>query len=141
MRHKFSFTTFLIVLTIVISSITTYAQTKLRLATLAPRGTTFHKTVMEMGDTWKKASNGKVTFTFYTDGQMGSEADMVRRMRAGQIQAAMLTVGGLQSIEESVTALQNMPLVFRDYDELDYISSKLEPELEKKFEEKGFVCH
>lgn len=139
MKHKFSFTAFLIVLSIVVSSITTYAQTKLRLATLAPRGTTFHKTVMEMGDAWKKASDGKVTFTFYTDGQMGSEADMVRRMRAGQIQAAMLTVGGLQSIEESVTALQNMPLVFHDYDELDYISSKLEPELEKKFEEKGFV--
>ena len=119
MKHKNSLTLFLIVLVIVVSNITIDAQTKLRLATLAPRGTTFHKTVMEMGDAWKKSSNGKVTFTFYTDGQMGSEADMVRRMRAGQIQAAMLTVGGLQSIEESVTALQNMPLVFRDYDELE----------------------
>lgn len=115
------------------------AQTKLRLGTLAPRDTTFHKTVADMGEAWKKASGGKVTLTLYTDGQMGSEADMVRRMRAGQLQAAMLTVGGLQTIEPSVAALQNMPLVFRNFEELDYISSKLEPALEKKFEEKGFV--
>jgi TRAP-type C4-dicarboxylate transport system substrate-binding protein len=117
----------------------TQAQTKLRMGTLAPRDTTFHKTIMDMGEAWKKASGGKVTLTVYTDGQMGSEADMVRRMRVGQLQAAMLTVGGLQAIEPEVGALQNMPLVFRDFDELDYISSKLEPELEKKFAEKGFV--
>jgi TRAP-type C4-dicarboxylate transport system substrate-binding protein len=94
---------------------------------------------MDMGEAWKKASDGKVLLTVYTDGQMGSEADMVRRMRVGQLQAAMLTVGGLQAIEPSVSALQNMPLVFRDFDELDYITARLEPELEKKFEEKGFV--
>ena len=115
------------------------AQTRLRMGTLAPRDTTFHKTIMDMGEAWKKASDGKVLLTVYTDGQMGSEADMVRRMRVGQLQAAMLTVGGLQAIEPSVSALQNMPLVFRDFDELDYITARLEPELEKKFEEKGFV--
>lgn len=130
-----------ITFSVLITAIDVSAQTqvKIRLATLAPRNTTFHKEIANMGEKWKKISNNKVSFTFYTDGQMGSESDMVRRMRANQIQAAMLTVGGLQSIVEDVGALQNMPLVFRDFEELDYISSKIEPELEKKFEEKGYV--
>lgn len=115
------------------------AQTKIRLATVAPRDTTFHKTILDMGNQWKKDSNGAVILTVYPDGQMGSETDMVRRMRVGQLQAAMLTVGGLEAIEPAVSALQYMPLVFRDFDELDYVCSKIEPALEKKFEEKGFI--
>ena len=106
-----------ITFSVLITTIDVSAQTqvKIRLATLAPRNTTFHKEIANMGEKWKKISNNKVSFTFYTDGQMGSESDMVRRMRANQIQAAMLTVGGLQSIVEDVGALQNMPLVFRDF--------------------------
>lgn len=55
------------------------AQTKIRLATVAPRDTTFHKTILDMGNQWKKDSNGAVILTVYPDGQMGSETDMVRR--------------------------------------------------------------
>lgn len=119
--------------------ISTSAQTKIRIGTLAPRNTTFHKAIADMGDAWKEASGNKVTFNIYTDGQMGGEKDMVRRMRAGQLQGAMLTVSGLQAIEDSVAVLQNMPLIFKSYEELDYITQKLAPELEKKFEEKGFI--
>ena len=46
---------------------------------------------------------------------------------------------GLEEIEKSVTALQNLPLMFRSLDEVAYVREKLRPELERKFEEKGFV--
>jgi TRAP-type C4-dicarboxylate transport system substrate-binding protein len=112
---------------------------KIRLGTLAPKDTSFHKSLLIMGDKWRQASGGAVTLTVYTDGTMGGEADMVRRMRVGQLQAAMLTVAGLLQIDDSVTALQLMPLMFRDFGELDYTRDKLRPMLEKKFEAKGFV--
>jgi TRAP-type C4-dicarboxylate transport system substrate-binding protein len=92
-----------------------------------------------MGEKWKKSSGGAVALTIYTDGTMGGEADMVRRIRVGQLQAGLLSVAGLLQIDESVTALQLMPMTFRDFNEFDYVSEKLRPMLEKKMEEKGFV--
>src|SRR5438270_11653184 len=92
------------------------AQMRMRMATLAPKGTSYHHLLQQMGDQWKQAPNGGVTLTLYTDGTMGGEADMVRRMRVGQIQAAMLTVPGLAEIDPSVGALQKIPMVYQSLD-------------------------
>ncbi len=115
------------------------AQTKIRLATMVPSGTSYHHSLQEMGEKWKKASNGDVTLTIYSDGVMGSEADIVRRMRVGQLQAAVLTVSGLANIDPAVAALQKMPLVYRSLDEADYVRGKLAPDLDQRLAEKGFV--
>ena len=66
--------------------------------------------------------------------------DMVRKMRVGQINAAMLTASGLAEIEPSVTALQLMPLAFRNWEEVDFVREKLRPKFEQRFREKGFVA-
>lgn len=115
------------------------AQTRVRLGTLAPKGTTLHQILLEMGEQWRKAPSGGVALTVYPDGTMGGEADMVRRMRVGQLHAAMLTVAGLSDIDVAVTALQNMPMMFRSLDEVDYIGEELRPKLEQRLLEKGFV--
>jgi TRAP-type C4-dicarboxylate transport system substrate-binding protein len=64
---------------------------------------------------------------------------MVRRMRVRQLNAALLSVVGLNEIDDSITALQKMPLVFRSWGEVDYVREKLRPAVEKRFLEKGFV--
>jgi len=112
---------------------------KIRLGTLAPRGTTWHRALLEMGDKWRAGQGAGATFIVYTDGSQGSESDMVRRMRVGQLNAALLSVVGLNDIDDSVTALQKMPMIFRSWEELDYVREKLRPTLEKRFLDKGFV--
>lgn len=112
---------------------------RLRLGTLAPRGTNWHRALVDMGEKWRAAEGKGAQFVVYTDGSQGGEADMVRRMRVGQLNAAMLTVVGLSEIEDSVTVLQKMPLVFRSWEELDYLREKLRPTLERRFLDKGFV--
>ena len=67
-----------------------------RLATLAPRGTSLHKTLLAMGEEWRGAPCGGVKLTIYPDGTLGREEDMVNRPRIGQIQAAMLRGTGLR---------------------------------------------
>ncbi len=114
------------------------APVKIRLATLAPKDTSPHKSLQQMGESWRKSTGDQVQLTIYTDGTMGGEADMVRRMRVGQIQAAMLTGPGLSQIEDSVSGLQLLPMMFRSLDEFDYAFEKLRPGLEKKFRDKGF---
>jgi TRAP-type transport system periplasmic protein len=115
------------------------AQTRIKMGTLAPRGSSFHQILQVMGEKWRQAPSGGVQLTVYTDGVMGGEADMVRKMRVGQIQAGMLTVVGLSEIDDSVTALQNMPMVFKSLDEVTYVREKLRPVLEKRLLDKGFV--
>ncbi len=115
------------------------AQTRIRLATIVPTGTSYHHSLQAMGAKWKQASGGTVGLTIYADGTMGSEPETVRRMRIGQIQAAVLTVAGLSEIDPSVSALQKMPLIFRSLDEAAYVRAKLAPELDRRLAEKGFV--
>jgi TRAP-type C4-dicarboxylate transport system substrate-binding protein len=64
---------------------------------------------------------------------------MARRMRIGQLQGALLSVVGLREIEPSIAALQSMPLLFKNWDEVDYVREKMRPAMEKKFLDKGFV--
>src|SRR5881396_3748154 len=115
------------------------APIKVRLATLAPKGSSYTKHLQVMGEAWRKAPGGGALLTIYPDGTMGSEADMVRRMRLGQLQAAMVTTSGLSEIEPGVAGLQSMPKGFRTLEEVDFIEEKMEPMLEKHLRAKGFV--
>ena len=108
------------------------AETRIRLATLLPRGSSHYHTLEAMGQKWRAAASGSISLTIYADGTMGSEADCVRRMRIGQIQAATLSVGGLSEIDPSVGALEKIPMLYRSLEELDYVRSRVEPQLEQR---------
>jgi len=112
---------------------------RIRLGTLAPRGTSWHRELLDMGEAWRAAQGPGARFIVYTDGAQGDEPDMVRRMRIGQLNAAMLTVVGLSQIDDSASVLQKMPLVFRSWDELDYVRERIRPGLERRYLDKGFV--
>jgi len=110
-----------------------------KLATLVPKGSSYHKALLAMGEAWKSGPDGGAAVTIYPDGTMGGEADMVRRMRAGQLQAALISVTGLREIDPSVTALQNLPLIFDSLEEAAAVRAELLPRLEKTLADKGFV--
>ncbi len=109
-----------------------------KLATVLPSGTSYHKILQAMAEEWRKAPGG-VPVTIYTGSQMGDEADIVRRMGIGQLHAGVLSVAGLSEIEKSVTALAYLPMMFRSLDEVDYVGGKLQPELEARLLKKGYV--
>jgi TRAP-type C4-dicarboxylate transport system substrate-binding protein len=111
----------------------------IRLGTLAPSGSSFHSALVEMSQKWRQASAGNVKLTIYADGTQGGEADMVRMMRAGVLNAGMFTVVGLSEIDRSVGGLSFLPLMFQTWDEYDYVVTKLSPRLEKLLLDKGFV--
>jgi TRAP-type C4-dicarboxylate transport system substrate-binding protein len=113
------------------------APVRIRLGTLAPQGSSYHRILQEMGEKWKATTNGQVQLTIYA-GTMGSEMELVRRMRAGQLQAAAVTTTGLSSIDRGVAAMQSIPMMFRSLDELDYVKAKLAPMLEQRLASKGF---
>jgi len=112
----------------------------IKIATIAPKGSLYHRTLQEIGEAYKRASGPRARYTVYPDSIQGTEADTVRRMRVGQLDVSMLTVVGLSEIDPSVAALQYMPMMFRTWEELDFVRERLRSELEGKLAAKGFVA-
>ncbi len=115
------------------------AATRLRLGTLVPKGSSYYNHLKEMENAWKSAPGGGVSLTIYPDGRLGGEAEMVRRMRSGQLQVGLFTVVGLSEIEPKVTGLQDIPMMFHSLEEVEYVAGKLGKELADLLEAKGFI--
>jgi len=110
----------------------------IKVGTLAPEGTPWYEVIQEVGAKWKKASGGRISFTIFGGGVQGDEADMIRKMRYDQLQMGAFTSVGLETITPEMSALW-IPLLFQNYEELDYVRSKLDARLEKALGDKGFV--
>ena len=109
-----------------------------KLASLVPDGSVWHKILQGTGAEWSAATGGRVTLRIYPGGVAGDEPDMVRKMRIGQIQASALTVMGLASIDDSFGVFA-IPAMFDSYGELLYVLDRMTPTLKQRLEAKGFV--
>ena len=109
-----------------------------KMATLVPDGSSWHQILKETGEQWKTISGGRVIVRIYPGGVMGDDPDIVRKMRLGTINAAVLTSVGLAEVDKSVYAL-GVPLMFDSYEEVYYVLEKMRPKLEASLEAKGFV--
>jgi TRAP-type C4-dicarboxylate transport system substrate-binding protein len=125
---------------LMLSTSWTHANEKsLRIGSLVPKNSLYHRQLLDIADSWRTAQGAGAKYLVYPDGSQGGEAEMARRMRIGQLQGALLSVVGLREIEPSIAALQSMPLLFRSWEEVDYVREKMRPAMEKKFLDKGFV--
>ncbi len=122
-------------------TVTSVAEAKkvtVKMATLAPKGSVFHRILQELGEAWKDASGGDVRLKVYPGGVAGDDADVVRKIRLGTFGGGLLTSAGMSSIDRSILALQ-IPMAYASYAELDFVLKKLEDDLRKAYEAQGFV--
>lgn len=110
----------------------------IRLGTILPSGTAQYSLIQQLGETWRKESNGKVKLTIYPDGRLGGEAEMVKKLRIKQINAGIFSAVGLSEIDPGANGLQIMPLTFRTWAEVDYVREHVRPLLEQRIRAKGF---
>jgi len=110
----------------------------IKIATLAPEGSSWMNVMRQWSKDVDAHTGGKIKIKFQAGGVAGDERDVVRKMRAGALQGAAVTAIGLGLIQSEVRVLE-LPLFVKNYAELDYLRTKLDPDLRKKFEEKGFV--
>ena len=115
------------------------SEKPLRIGTLAPKNSLYHRQLLEIGEAWRQAQGGNAKYVVFPDGSQGGEAELARRMRIGQLQGALLSIVGLSEIEPSINALQSIPLLFKTWEEVDYVREKMRTSMEKKFLDKGFV--
>jgi len=114
------------------------AAITIKVASLVPEGSPWHRALVKIAAQWRKISDGRVLVKIYPGGVAGDETDTIRKMRINQIQAAMVTGKGLAYIHPDFYVYQ-LPFVARNDEELDYLFLRLRPELESLLEQKGFT--
>ncbi|MDR2629718.1 MAG: TRAP transporter substrate-binding protein DctP [Spirochaetaceae bacterium] len=111
----------------------------IKLASLVPENTPWGAALNRMAAEWRTASNGEVELAVYHNGVAGSEGDVLRKLKGNQIQAAILSSFGLNSItpDHAIMTL-SCPFLIRNNEELDLVLNNLKPELETRINREGF---
>ena len=109
-----------------------------KIATLAPAGTTWMKEVKKGARAITEKTDGRVRFKFYPAGVMGSDAIVLRKIRAGQLHGGAFSSAGLARLYPDIQAL-NIPMLFNGFDEVDYVRARVEPVMKEQMLKKGFV--
>jgi len=109
----------------------------IKLGSVVPKGSPWEQALRRMSAEWARLSDGSVTLQVYPAGAAGDEADMIRKMRIGQLQAALVTVSGVQRIWNGVKAL-SYPLFIRDDAEFAHVMNGFWPTLDRELEARGF---
>jgi len=110
----------------------------IKMATLAPEGSSWMKTFNLWNNEVMKKTENRVQFRIYPGGVLGDETDMLRKMKIGQIQGAVFTAGGLSALFKEIDVLQ-IPFLFQKYEEVDVVLRKMDAFFRKGFEENGYI--
>jgi len=110
----------------------------IKIATLAPDGTLWMQEMRKGAADIARRTDGRVVFRFYPGGSMGSDRNVLRKIRAGQLHGGMLTGGALSDIYTDAQ-LYGLPFLFRSYDELDYVRARMDKTMAQGIEKQGFV--
>jgi TRAP-type C4-dicarboxylate transport system substrate-binding protein len=110
----------------------------IKMGSLAPAGSPWEAGLRGIAAEWARLSNNTVNLKLYAGGIVGDEPDMIRKIRIGQLDAAAITVSGLNGIFSGVKAL-SYPLFLKTDEELAYVLGKMQPFFEREIEKRGFT--
>jgi TRAP-type C4-dicarboxylate transport system substrate-binding protein len=109
-----------------------------KLATLAPEGSTWMLVLNEYDAAVRRESGGRLELLAFAGGVAGAEPDVLRKIRFGQLDGAGLTGLGLGLIATEERALEG-PFVFDDYAQVDAVHAAATPEIERELQRAGFL--
>ena len=116
-----------------------YAETTLKIATLAPDSTTWMKVMREGADTIEKRTEGRVKIKYYPGGVMGNDQAVLRKIRIGQLHGGAVTSGSLATIYPDAQ-IYSLPFEFKNLEEVKYVREHMDSTLIKGLEDKGLVA-
>lgn len=124
-----------VVLVLVASSI---AAKTLRIATSAPDGSTWMKVLRAGAADLEVATGGRLEIKFYPGGVRGDDHQVMRRIRVGQLEGAIVQTGSVGRLFPDIQ-IYNLPMVFRNLDEVDLARETMDPMLTENMADAGFV--
>jgi len=114
------------------------APRSLTLATVAPPGSTWMRVLDAWNRELRRRTNQTLQLRIYPGGVQGDESEVVRKVRAGRLDGAIVTAVGLAQIHRPTLAFQ-MPGMFTTYQQLDRARAATQTEISQAFDQAGFV--
>lgn len=114
------------------------AKHQLKIATLAPDGSTWMNIMEELDSAVQTATAGDVGLKFYPGGIQGDEPIVLRKIATGQLHGGGLTGVGLGAIAPSLRVLE-LPFLFQNDAEVAWIHQRMDPVFEDILGAKGFT--
>lgn len=109
----------------------------IKIATLAPPSSYWYDAILKISSEVKKKTNGCVQFNIFAGGVAGDEGDMLRKMRLGSIDAAILSFVGMGSFEELFKGFW-FPLFYDSLKEADWFYQRLKSNFDGRLYKKKF---
>ena len=110
----------------------------LKMATLAPKTVGWARHIRNiMHPAIKKATDGQVKLKWYWGGVMGDDRDYVQKMQIGQLDGAALTGQGVVLACPEMAVVE-LPFMFENYDEVDYIRKAMRDDFDKIASQNGY---
>ena len=128
----------LIAVAVLWTSLTAYADVTLKIATVSPDGTRWMKMMRAGAKDIELRTEGRVKFKFYPGGVMGGNSSVMRKIRIGQLQGGAFTGGGLAEAYPNIV-IYGLPMLFGNFEEVDYVRARMDKVLEAGMEKAGFV--
>ncbi len=120
-----------------VSSVDAEAATTIRIASLAPPGSSFVKVLKAWSRTLEKETEGRVELRVFSGGSEGDDRDLIRKIKTGKLDAAGVATTGLSLIAPEVQVLTAPGLLTTDA-ALDEARTKLDARFQKMIEDGGF---
>jgi TRAP-type C4-dicarboxylate transport system substrate-binding protein len=111
----------------------------LKLATVAPEGSSWMVQMRKGAKEVEQKTAGRIKIKLYGGGVMGNEKAVLRKMRIGQLQGGAFTSGAMATVYADLS-LYSLPMLFNSLAEVDQVRADMDGVLIKGLEAKGFAC-
>lgn len=115
-----------------------FAQTQLKIATLAPENTLLMKEFRAGAEEIRKRTDGRVDMKFYAGGVQGSESKVLRKIQIGQLHGGTFSPTDFQKQFPDLN-IYGLPFVFESMDEVRYVRERMDADMMKGIEGVGFA--
>jgi TRAP-type C4-dicarboxylate transport system substrate-binding protein len=111
---------------------------ELKIATLSPEGSFWMQKMREGAEEVARQTDNRVRFKFYPGGVMGNDTAVLRKIRIGQLHGGAVTAGSLTGAYADIR-VYSLPLVFKSFQEVDYVRRQMDSLIVAGLEKGGFV--
>lgn len=116
---------------------TANAQT-IKLATIAPEGSSWMNSMRAGAAEIDQRTEGRVKIKIYGGGVQGNDKQVLRKMRIGQLHGGAFTSIGLNELQKD-TQLYSMPMLFNNLEEVQFVRERMDGTLREQLEQAGYV--
>lgn len=114
------------------------AATQIKIATLAPQNSQWATDFSAGSDEIEQRTEGRVKLKFYWGGAQGAESKVLQKMKIGQLHGGTFSPTDFQNSFPDLN-VYGLPFVFESEDEVDFVRERLDPVLQQKFDDLGYV--